>query len=256
MEERTPSILGRLMRDVLRFCYPSSCRVCGQALEDTTTLCRDCWQRIELWHGNRCVRCGTPSSEPSDGCASCPEAFRESGALFRVRAAVHYTPEVRSLIHALKYDGRQSLAIPLADWMLSLEPPPYRWTDYVALVPVPLHRTRLADRGFNQAERISRRLADGTRLPVRPRWLLRVRPTRQLSLLDDPSMRRREVSDAFVGRMPPEAVGSAVLLVDDLVTTGATAAEAARALRTAGAASVDVIAVARSVRLGDSLDTV
>jgi len=183
-----------------------------------------------------------------NGCANCPEGLGEEGNAFRIRAAVSYTSEVRALIHALKYDGRPSLAKPLADWILSLEPTPYCWSDYVALVPVPLHRTRLAERGFNQAELLCRRLAEKTRLPVRPHWLRRIRPTRQLSLIDDASARREEIRHAFAGRLPAEGMGRAVLVVDDLVTTGATAAEAVRALRSAGAGRVDVLAVARALR--------
>lgn len=249
MIAETPSPLRRLFGDFVRFVFPSACRVCGAPLGETRTLCAVCWDRIALWHGNRCERCGAPSSELANGCAACPEAFAESGVACRTRAAVHYTAEVRALIHALKYESRPSLAKPLADFILALEPAAYRWSDYAALVPVPLHRTRLAERGFNQAELISRHLGAATGLPVRTRWARRIRPTRQLSLLDEPSQRRREVADAFIARIPAESNGSSILVVDDVMTTGSTAAELVGALQNAGAGSVDILAVARSVRL-------
>lgn len=241
------SLLRRLVSETVRLCYPSVCRACGKPLENTPTLCRECWQKITLWHGIRCARCGTPSREPQKQCVACPEAFGEMP--LRLRVAVHYTSEVRALLHAWKYEQRLSLTKFFVEWILSLEPPPYRWEEYIALVPIPLHRTRQAERGFNQAELLCRGLSLRCGLPVQTRWLRRVRATLPLSRLEDNAQRRKEIAGAFRGKIPHHARKGALLLVDDLVTTGTTIAEAAKTLSLAGAASVDVLAVARAVPL-------
>jgi ComF family protein len=147
----------------------------------------------------------------------------------------------RDAIHALKFRGRRALARPLAkliveQWGAALD------ADVAALVPVPLARGRQAERGFNQAALLAERLAAALGVPARPRWLARVRATAPQSDLGA-AERRANVRGAFVAH--PAVAGRHVVVVDDVLTTGATVAECARALKAAGAARVGVLAVAR-----------
>jgi ComF family protein len=157
------------------------------------------------------------------------------------RAGAEYTGVVRDAIHAFKFERQRALARPLAQLVLG------RWDARLgagvsALVPVPLTRAREDERGFNQATLLAERLAAALAVPVRPRWLTRVRATRAQSDLGA-AERRANVRGAFVA--DHATAGRHVVVVDDVLTTGATAGECARALRAAGAARVGVLTVAR-----------
>jgi ComF family protein len=147
---------------------------------------------------------------------------------------------VRDAIHAFKFRGKRALARPLA--ALIGEQWPAAARDVAALVPVPLGRPRERERGFNQAALLAERLARSLGVDVRPRWLARMRDTRPQSDLGA-AERRANVRGAFAARA--DVAGRHVVVVDDVLTTGATVAECARALRAAGAARVGVVAVAR-----------
>jgi ComF family protein len=148
---------------------------------------------------------------------------------------------VRDALHAFKFEGKRALARPLASlvleqWGAAIE------ADVAGLVAVPLARSRERERGFNQAALLAERLAPALRLPLRSRWLARVRATGPQSDLGA-AERRANVRGAFVA--DTAVAGCHVVVVDDVLTTGATAAECARALRAAGAIRVGVLTVAR-----------
>jgi ComF family protein len=163
------------------------------------------------------------------------------------RAATLHDGAVREAIHALKYSARPGLAAPLAELILSVDPPLFRWQEYQALVPIPLHRVREAERGFNQAGRIARALSKSLGVPVQGGWLRRTRATPPLAGPGGYEERALKVRGAFRARLPPDAAGCSVLLVDDVLTTGATTSEAARVLVEARAGRVDAVAVARAL---------
>jgi ComF family protein len=144
----------------------------------------------------------------------------------------------RHAVHCLKYEGWWRVAEALAETMRSLEP----LTGQVSLIPVPLGARRLRARGYNQSERIAQALARRTRSPVRADVLRRRRETRTQTALT-PEGRQANVAGAFQAR---GAAGLACVLVDDVFTTGATLAEAAAALRQAGAARVEAVTFARA----------
>ena len=182
-------------------------------------------------------RADAQSEDPAAclGCRVDPPEFD------RARGAGLYTGSLRHALHALKFRGKRALARPLAELIREqcvtvLRP------GGEALVPVPLARARLRERGFNQAELIADRLGALLDLPVRRRWLARVRetaPQTDLAAAD----RRTNVGGAFVASSG--VAGRHVVLVDDVLTTGATCRECARALRAAGARQIDVVTVAR-----------
>jgi ComF family protein len=143
-------------------------------------------------------------------------------------------------VQRLKFGRRPALARPLA--ALLLEQCAAAVPPGAVLVPVPLARARERERGFNQAALVAERLARGLGAPFRPRWLARARATAPQTDLDA-AARRANVRGAFVASTA--AAGADVVLVDDVLTTGATAGECARALRAAGVRSVGVLTVAR-----------
>ena len=226
--------------------YPALCPVCDRGLDAgrRDPLCRECWTAIERIEPPYCATCGLPlpSFEPPPvalprchACVVAPPPFDYS------RAAGAYTGALRDALLALKFDGKRALARPLAALMVEqcgglLGP------DVDALVPVPLARERERERGFNQATLLAGHLAAASGLTVEPRWLSRRRSTRPQTELTA-GERRANVARAFSAS--PRAAGAHVILVDDVVTTGATATECARTLRGAGARTVGVLAVAR-----------
>src|SRR5215831_12028331 len=208
--------------------FPPLCPVCRELLGDgrRDPLCGTCWRRLS--------RIGPPA------CRSRPPRFAYA------RAAARYGDVVREAIHAFKFAGRRSLADPLGDLLadLGLSALPGPRPD--VLIPVPLHRRRQRDRGCNQALLLARRLEQHWQIPVAPGALARRTATAPQADLDA-SARRRNVRGAFVVIDPAAVVGRHVILVDDVLTTGATVGECARCLTRAGASVVGVVTVARTV---------
>jgi ComF family protein len=224
--------------------FPALCPVCGATLAAgrRDPLCGPCWAAIPTLGEPCCARCGAPEPTGDAGAPrACGPCTIEPPPWDWARAAADYTGVVRDAIHAFKFERRRALARPLAALVLA------QWggilrTGVSALVPVPATRAREAERGFNQAALLAERVAVDVDVPVRARWLARVRATRAQSDLGA-AERRANVRGAFAAA--PAAAGRHVVVVDDVLTTGATAAECARALRAAGAARVGVLTVAR-----------
>jgi ComF family protein len=221
--------------------FPALCPVCGASLAEgrRDPLCGACWSAIPRLGAPCCERCGVPlAGADRRACGTC---LADPPAWDWARAAAEYAGVAREAIHAFKFEGRRTLARPLASLVLA------QWGDALALgvgglVPVPLARARERERGYNQAALLAEAIAARIPVPVRPRWLVRVRATRAQSDLGA-AERRANVRGAFAA--DPAAAGHHVVVVDDVLTTGATAAECARALRAAGAVRVGVVTVAR-----------
>ena len=214
-------------------------------------VCSACWARVRPVGPPACSLCGQalPSwrtiSVAAERCAACR---RRPPAFDRGAVACDYEGELRAIIHALKYDGRRSLAQPLSGLLREAGQTVLDGAD--AVVPVPLHPWKRLQRGFNQ----SADLARGLGLPVRP-LLFRSRATRAQAGLT-PRQRRRNVAGAFVlhpwfsraGRGAPKDVSGRILvLVDDVMTTGATLDACARVLKRAGAREVRTLTLARAL---------
>jgi ComF family protein len=168
-------------------------------------------------------------------CASWPRA------LVRVRSAVWLDDAARTTVHALKYEGLPRLADELAEVTTRLVPPP---ESPAVLLPIPLGPRRLRARGYNQSERLAAALARRWRLPMDTTLLARTRDTASQTALT-PAARVANVAGAFAaGRHPPKPT---LVLVDDVLTTGATLAEAARALEQGGACVIEAVTFGRAV---------
>lgn len=238
-----------ILDTILHWVFPVDCAACGGAAADRRLpfFCRSCWGSVTPIEEPVCPRCGEPFDSPlaltySPGhqCRAC----REKPPRFdRALSPYRYEGVIEQAIHLFKYRRRDTLAAPLADLMLV-------WADRLPpvdlVMPVPLHPARLRVREFNQslllADRIARRLG----LPLSFEHLERTRPTRPQTELDRKD-RARNVRRAFAVRDPDGLKGRRVLLVDDVLTTGATVNDCARALRRAGADSVAVLTLARRV---------
>lgn len=197
-----------------------------------------------------CRLCGMPlprlavgAPDPGHLCGAC-RARRP--AFTAARSAARYGDVVREALHAFKFGGRRALAAPLGDLLAETGARHAAGGPVDLLVPVPLHPRRLRERGFNQAELLARRLGRAWDLPVATGILRRrvaTAPQTELAAAE----RRRNVRDAFVLRRPERVRDRRLILVDDIMTTGATAGECAACLRRGGAASVVVVTVARVI---------
>lgn len=221
---------------------PGQCEVCKAGTSGTTTaaLCGDCVQRFGATRP-RCRRCGIGTGEDL---AACGECLRDPPPFERTLCAVDYGFPWDTLITAFKFEGRVELADALATRLAAAVQDDDRAE---LVVPVPLSARRLAERGYNQSWELARRVARRLHMPAQASLLQRPQDTRHQADLDR-AERRRNLQAAF--RVDPRhgalLAGRRVALVDDVMTTGATAREAAATLLRAGAASVVVWALART----------
>ncbi|HEY8566829.1 MAG TPA: ComF family protein [Beijerinckiaceae bacterium] len=234
------------VRGVLDLVYPPACALCGGATAEPWGLCATCWSRLRFIERPYCERLGTPFAVDIGGPLLSPAAIADPPVFQRARAVAHHDEGARALVHRLKYGDRPELARSLGRMMARAGAE--LTADAAVLVPMPLHRTRLWRRRFNQAMLLAREVGAASGLPVDPLLLARVKATKtQVGLTR--AQRRENLQGAF--RVPPEArarlQGRRVLLVDDVLTTGASANAAARALLRGGAQAVDVLAFARVV---------
>jgi predicted amidophosphoribosyltransferase len=218
---------------MLDLLLPQRCVVCGRGGRQLCAGCRDELPRIEP---PLCARCGAPTVWPVQRCREC--AGRRLG-FASARAAVGYDAAARRLVHAWKERGLRRLAAEAAQLVAERLPAP----EVDALAFVPADRSRRLERGHNPAERLAVELAMLWELPCLP-VLERTRGGRQRG---SSAVERRTVRGAFRAR---SAAPRRVAVIDDVYTTGATAAAAATALRAAGARRVEAVAFARALRRG------
>jgi ComF family protein len=233
----------RLMLDVG---LPQLCSSCRAPVGEGAGLCGTCWAKLSPIERPFCEKLGIPFTyDPGPGIYSM-QAIADPPAYARARAAVRYDDVARTMVHALKYGDRLDLAPVMAGWMARAGADLLADADIV--VPVPLHWRRMWARRFNQSATLAKLLAEPQGVPVSYAALKRVRATPQQVGLSK-SERAANVQGAFridaAGRA--EIARRHVVLVDDVLTSGATVDTCARALLRAGARQVDVLTFARVV---------
>ena len=246
---------------MLDFALPPRCPGCGGIQAEPHRFCLDCWSALTFLGEPCCARCGHPFGFGSGDADQCGRCLADPPPFDRLRAAVAYGDLSRKVALKLKYGGRPGVAETLAHFMLRhldgqigsgpQENGPAAG-DQPLVVPVPLHRWRLWKRGYNQAALIASALSRRTGLPVDLDLLRRTRATPSLRGLGR-SERALAVRGAFQVRDDARAglADRQIILVDDVFTSGATASACAKALRRAGAASVEILCWARVVHEGE-----
>jgi ComF family protein len=232
-----------LFRAALDLALPRLCAVCREPVEGEG-LCPACWAKLSFITRPYCERLGIPFVyDPGPGILSM-EAIAEPPAYQRARAAVRFDEIARALVHALKYGDRLDLAPMMGRWLAQAGGELLAGAD--ALVPVPLHWRRHWARRFNQSALLAAAVAKASGVPIAASALKRVKSTPQQVGLSR-AQRSANIQGAF--RVPAEGkaevAGRRLILVDDVLTSGATAEGCAKALLRAGARNVDVLVFAR-----------
>jgi ComF family protein len=234
-------LLDRARRAALDVVFPPTCLACRAAVAEPGALCGACWRAMRFIERPFCDRLGTPFEHDMGEGALSQRALDSPPIFGRARAAVVFEDgPSRKLIHRLKYYDRMELARPMGAWMARAGRDILAEAD--ALMPVPLHRARLWRRQFNQAAALAREISRLCGKPLDAGGIARVRPTRSQVGLSR-TERARNMAGAF--RCLRDVRGRRIVLVDDVLTSGATANAAARALLDAGAKAVDVLVFAR-----------
>jgi ComF family protein len=230
------------LRQLLDFALPARCAGCGAIVGEVHSFCPDCWPQVEFLGNSGCSSCGLPlEATDAELCGAC---VARPPRIQRTRSAVAYGDLSRSIAIRLKYGRKVALARTMARYMAPL----VNADDGNAiLAPVPLHRSRLWQRGFNQSALVVAELARRTGLRSDLSLLKRVKRTPALKGMSL-NQRRRIVAGAFSVHPTAELAGRTVVLVDDVLTTGSTANACARALKRAGARRVELVSWARVIR--------
>lgn len=237
-----------IARGLANLLFPPQCMSCRMAVAQPG-LCATCWSSISFLDGPGCACCGLPFAVAMEGENFCAACLGRQPAFDTARAILAYDDKSRGAILALKHADRLDLVPGFARWLARVGRPALADCDLI--VPVPLHRWRLWARRYNQAAELARRLGRDWNLPADPLALVRRRATRSQGEMPSAKARRRNVLSAFRVPEPGRIRGRRILLVDDVLTTGATAESCARALKRAGAERVHVLALARVVRAAE-----
>lgn len=240
-------LTGRVSRTVLDAVLPPRCLKCGDILAAAPGLCPECWRKLTWLGAPCCASCGQPFPFDAGADARCGACLQKPPAYDRARAVFRYDDESRDLVIGLKHADRTDAVPALSGWMLRAGAALLEATELI--VPVPLHWTRLAARRFNQAALLAQAIGRTAERPVLTQALVRRRATRSQGHLGRLA-RFRNVKGAIAvaERHVTSIANRRILLIDDVITTGATVESAAKALISAGARGVDVLALAKVVR--------
>lgn len=234
--------LKKLKALILDLLFPPQCLYCSKNLAKTASnlfLCDACDQSITRLDAFSCRFCRGRLAEPINRCHPDERPILAAVTLF-------HQPLIKELIHQLKFKSRQSVVDALTPRMKDyLVPLAHHFSDYI-IIPVPLHVTREKHRGFNQAELIAKRIGVILALPLHTGVIVRARSTKPQTGTPNKKDRESNLKGAFQVTAPAAIEGKNILLVDDVVTSGATISEATRTLKSAGAKKVIAFVLART----------
>jgi ComF family protein len=230
---------------VLDLLFPPSCAACSDRLQDRdpAPFCATCAQSVDSIQVPYCTSCGEPF-DAEGPCHPCARCLRHPPSFARARAPFVYGGALLEAIHRYKYRRAWDLGRSLGELLAcSLDRTDLQPANLV--LPVPLHPRRLQERGFDQAVPLARAVSRRLGAPMLPRALRRIRHTPAQTRLSGRA-RWENVAGAFAVPRPPQVASARILLIDDVLTTGATARACSRALLAAGASHVEVLTLART----------
>lgn len=236
--------VSQIGRHVLDAVFPPQCPVCAAIVQEHAQLCPACWTQVRFIGAPHCACCGVPLEFDTGGEALCLQCLTDRPAFDRARAVMLYDDFSRGLVLKFKHGDRLDPAPVFARWMVRAGRDLLDGADIIA--PVPLHWTRLLARRYNQSAILARHIARAGGPVCVPDLLARTRRTPSQGAMSRKE-RASNVRGAFSlsPRYQDAVKGRRIVLVDDVLTTGATAGHCARTLRKAGAAGVDVLTLAR-----------
>jgi len=247
LTSRIAGRLHRIGRAVVDRVLPPRCLSCGEIVDEPDALCGQCWSGITFFAPPWCMLCGLPFPHPMGEDALCGLCARGRPVWDQARAVLRYDKNSRRLVLGLKHGDRTHIATAFGRWMYRAGSEVLASADL--LLPVPLHWTRLFQRRYNQAALLAQAVRAAGGPDVAADWLVRRRRTPVQGHLG-PAARERNVRGAFGMRARRSVVGKRVVIIDDVMTTGATVGECASVLKRAGASSVGVLTLARALRTG------
>jgi len=244
--------LSSWIQTALDFLFPAECAYCHHFAGDDRILifCKSCWESIPRIGPSVCPRCGKPYRStsvlrhtPDFLCGDC----RVSPPFFdRVFSASPYDSVVKEAIHQFKFHQKPGMGKPLAQLLMARLPDNIDWTRGYIILPVPLHKTRQRQRGYNQSTILATHLARRYHLKPMYNNLIRIRATKAQWPIKKYHQRKQNVKNAFRLRFPERITGQHLIVIDDIFTTGATVNECSRILKEAGARSVLVFTLSRA----------
>lgn len=234
-----------LRTPILDLLFPRHCGACGADAERAGGhLCWDCRADLHTIGSPMCGHCGNPVEGRIDHAYECFHCVETQPGFDQARSAVRFEGAITTLIHDFKYRHALWLEEELVDLLLACARTHYGDMTFDAVLAVPLHHVRQRERGYNQAAILAAALARRLARPYRRRMLIRTRDTGTQTHLTARE-RLSNVKGAFRVPTPARCAGRRLLLVDDVMTTGATVSACAAALRAGGASSVCVVTIAR-----------
>ena len=237
------SQLRETLETAIVFLYPAKCRVCDSFLAVAVLpyICTNCWQDVQYIEPPWCDICGTPDINGlCDACAISPPRYG------KLRSIAFYHTTLQQAIHLYKFEKKKVFAQHLIQLINAHIPSDCDIAEYDFILPIPIHKKRLRERGFNQAALLADGIAKVENIPVLVDTLVRKRHTVAQSSLDRDA-RQQNIVGAFEVRNPDVIGGKRLLIIDDVFTTGATIREAVSELWTADPAEVDVLTLARTL---------
>lgn len=233
----------KIINSILDFLFPPDCPVCGKPVKSIGTLCTECFTEIDWINGTRCETCGYPFPDYGGRVEKCPACIIKGGKIKQMRSACVYDEASRKIVLPFKHTGKLRFGITMAGAMANvmseLDKPDL-------IIPVPLAYWRQVRRGYNQALVLAKLLGKHSDIPIAGGLISR--KYRQNQGHKSLKERKANISGVFRVKRPDAVKGKSILIIDDVITTGATLNELAKVLLKAGAKQISAVCFARAVK--------